>query len=135
MAVHNTMLLQGLLLAGAIAVAAQNCGCSADLCCSKYGYCGTGDDYCGDGCQSGPCYSSSTPSNDVVVSFKAALWFWMNNCHSAITSGQGFGATIRAINGNLECDGNNTELMNARVGYYKDYCSQFGVDPGSNLTC
>ncbi|XP_065039653.1 chitinase 6-like [Musa acuminata AAA Group] len=271
MAVHNTtMLFLGLLLAGAIAVAAQNCGCSADLCCSKYGYCGTGDDYCGDGCQSGPCYSSSPPSNDVsvadivtqsffdgiigqadggcagksfytrdafltaagsyptfghtgtaddskreiaaffahathetghfcyieeidgaskdycdenntewpciagkgyygrgplqlswnynygpagqsigfdglnapetvandvVVSFKAAQWFWMNNCHSAITSGQGFGATIRAINGDLECDGKNTETMNARVGYYKDYCSQFGVDPGSNLTC
>ncbi|KAJ8505082.1 hypothetical protein OPV22_005968 [Ensete ventricosum] len=271
MAVHNkTMLLLGLLLAGAMAVAAQNCGCSADLCCSKWGYCGTGDDYCGDGCQSGPCYSSSNPSNDVsladivtqsffdgisgqadggcagksfytrdafltaagsyptfgrtgtaddskreiaaffahathetghfcyieeidgaskdycdenntewpcvagkgyygrgplqlswnynygpagqsigfdglnapetvandvVVSFKAALWFWINNCHSAITSGQGFGATIRAINGDLECDGKNTETMNARVGYYKDYCSQFGVDPGSNLTC
>ncbi|CAL9752971.1 unnamed protein product, partial [Musa acuminata subsp. burmannicoides] len=76
-----------------------------------------------------------TVANDVVVSFKAALWFWMNNCHSAITSGQGFGATIRAINGDLECDGKNTETMNARVGYYKDYCSQFGVDPGSNLTC
>ncbi|PKI57123.1 hypothetical protein CRG98_022487, partial [Punica granatum] len=27
----------------------------------QYGYCGTGDQYCGTGCRSGPCYSS-TPS-------------------------------------------------------------------------
>ncbi|WOL16837.1 hypothetical protein Cni_G25625 [Canna indica] len=59
----------------------------------------------------------------------------MNNCHSLITSGQGFGATIRAINGALECDGKNPTTVNARVGYYKDYCSQFGVDPGNDLTC
>uniref|UniRef100_A0A0A9GRL2 Chitinase n=1 Tax=Arundo donax TaxID=35708 RepID=A0A0A9GRL2_ARUDO len=25
--------------------------------------------------------------------------------------------------------------MNARVRYYKQYCQQFGVDPGNNLTC
>ncbi|KAF0891788.1 hypothetical protein E2562_010972 [Oryza meyeriana var. granulata] len=36
--------------------AAQNCGCQPNLCCSKYGYCGTGNDYCGEGCRSGPCY-------------------------------------------------------------------------------
>ncbi|WOK94308.1 hypothetical protein Cni_G03010 [Canna indica] len=59
----------------------------------------------------------------------------MNNCHSLITSGQGFGATIRAINGALECDGKNPATVNARMGYYKDYCSQFGVDPGNDLTC
>ncbi|KAJ4955142.1 hypothetical protein NE237_011925 [Protea cynaroides] len=44
-----------------------------------------------------------TVANDVVTSFKTALWFWMNNCHSIITSGQGFGATIQAINGAIEC--------------------------------
>ncbi|WOL14538.1 chitinase 6 [Canna indica] len=41
----------------------------------------------------------------------------MNNCHSLITSDQGFGATIRAINGALECDGKNPTTVNARVGY------------------
>ncbi|KAJ3696835.1 hypothetical protein LUZ61_000540 [Rhynchospora tenuis] len=247
----------------------QNCGCSANLCCSKYGYCGTGDDYCGAGCQGGPCYASpptndvsvadivtqsffdgiigqadascagkgfytrdaflsslgsyqefgrvgsvddskreiaaffahvthetghfcyieeidgpskdycdetntqypcvagkgyygrgpiqlswnfnygpagqsigfdglgspETVANDVIVSFKTALWYWMRNVHSHIVSGEGFGATIRAINGALECDGKNPATVNARVGYYKDYCQQFGVDPGQNLTC
>ncbi|THU50565.1 hypothetical protein C4D60_Mb06t21580 [Musa balbisiana] len=58
--------LLGLLLAGVIAVAGQNCGCSSDLCCSKWGYCGTGSDYCGAGCQSGPC-EASPPANDVSV--------------------------------------------------------------------
>ncbi|KAJ3691322.1 hypothetical protein LUZ61_020486 [Rhynchospora tenuis] len=38
---------------------AQQCGsqagganCANNLCCSKYGYCGSTSDYCGDGCQS-----------------------------------------------------------------------------------
>lgn len=42
---------------------AQQCGsqaggavCANDYCCSQYGYCGLGGDYCGSGCQSGPCY-------------------------------------------------------------------------------
>ncbi|XP_068667132.1 endochitinase EP3-like [Aristolochia californica] len=247
----------------------QNCGCSDDLCCSRWGYCGTGEDYCGVGCQAGPCntppstndvvvsdivtdnffngiinqagsdcvgksfYSRSafldslnsynrfgrvgtiddskreiaaffahvthetghfcyieeidgpskdycdesntqypcaagkgyygrgpiqlswnynygpagesigfdglnapeTVANDVVVSFKTALWYWMNNCHTLITTGQGFGATIRAINGQLECDGANPATVNARVNYYKSYCDQLGVSPGDNLTC
>lgn len=55
------------VLAGALPeyALAQNCGCASDLCCSQYGYCGTGNDYCGSGCQAGPCYIS--PSNGVSV--------------------------------------------------------------------
>ncbi|MQL98774.1 hypothetical protein Taro_031487 [Colocasia esculenta] len=240
---------------------AQDCGCSPDLCCSQYGYCGSTADYCGDGCQQGPCWSSSgvadvvsdaffngiigqadngcagksfytrsaflnalgsyqdfaqggsaddskreiaaffahvthetghfcyieeidgpsknycdqsntqypcvpgkgyygrgplqlswnynygaagqsigfdglgspeTVAQDAVISFKTAFWFWMNNVHSII--GQGFGATIRAIN-SMECNGGNSGAVNARVGYYTDYCSQLGVQPGDNLYC
>ncbi|XP_057728967.1 endochitinase PR4-like [Arachis stenosperma] len=268
------MILVAMALVMIASVSAQNCGCASDLCCSKYGYCGTGDDYCGDGCQQGPCYSSpstpTTPSsgsgsvnvadvvtqdffnsiinqagpncegknfytrdaflsalnsystfgqlsstddskreiaaafahfthetgyfcyineqngashnycdssytqypcnpnkqyfgrgplqltwnynygaagnannfdglnapetvgNDAVVSFKAALWFWMNNVRSV--ESQGFGATIRAINSG-ECNGGNTSEMNDRVNLYKQYCQDFGVAPGDNLTC
>ncbi|TKW05185.1 hypothetical protein SEVIR_7G158400v4 [Setaria viridis] len=72
-------------------------------------------------------------AQDPVVAFKAALWYWMNNVHRVMP--QGFGATTRAINGDLECNGKNTAQMNARVRYYKQYCKQFGVDPGNNLTC
>ncbi|KZV58058.1 chitinase 5-like [Dorcoceras hygrometricum] len=74
-------------------------------------------------------------ATDRVISFKTALWFWMNNCHDLITSGQGFGATIRAINGALECNGANPSTVAARVRYYTQYCDQLQVDPGNNLWC
>ncbi|KAL8048910.1 hypothetical protein ABFS82_07G098200 [Erythranthe guttata] len=74
-------------------------------------------------------------ATDRVVSFKTALWFWMNGCHSIMTSGKGFGATIRAINGPKECGGANPSTVSARVKYYRDYCNQLRVDPGTNLRC
>ncbi|WVZ86655.1 LOW QUALITY PROTEIN: hypothetical protein U9M48_033406 [Paspalum notatum var. saurae] len=72
-------------------------------------------------------------AQDAVISFKTALWFWMNNVHQVVP--QGFGATIRAINGALECNGNNQAEMNDRVSLYQQYCQKLGVNPGSNLTC
>ena len=77
--------------------------------------------------------SPQTVAQDPVVAFKTALWFWMNNVHGVLPNG--FGATTRAINGAVECNGRNTAQMNARVGYYQDYCRQLGVDAGGNLTC
>ncbi|NP_001238555.1 Endochitinase PR4-like [Glycine max] len=74
-----------------------------------------------------------TVANDPVVSFKTALWYWMEHARPVIN--QGFGATIRAINGRLECDGANPSTVQARVNYYTQYCSQLGVSPGDNLTC
>lgn len=77
---------------------------------------------------------SSNPeavATDPVISFKTALWYWMNNCHSIIC--QGFGATIWAINGPVECNGGNPAAVSARVTYYTDYCSQLWVVPGNNL--
>eukprot|EP01018_Ginkgo_biloba_P029662 Gb_20765 [translate_table: standard] len=71
---------------------------------------------------------------DVTISFKTAVWFWMQNCHQAITTGQGFGATIRATNGQ-ECKGGNTGEVNSRVNYYRKVCGQLGVDPGANSSC
>ncbi|KAH7547571.1 hypothetical protein FEM48_Zijuj01G0323900 [Ziziphus jujuba var. spinosa] len=44
-----------------------------------------------------------TVASDNVISFKTALWYWMNNVRPV--TNQGFGATIRAINGDRECDG------------------------------
>ncbi|KAJ0823882.1 putative chitinase [Helianthus annuus] len=73
-------------------------------------------------------------ATDPVVSFKTALWFWMENVHWDFASGKGFGATIRAINGG-ECGGGNRAAMNSRVKYYTDYCRQFGVPTGNNLMC
>jgi chitinase len=33
-----------------------------NMCQSKWGYCGTEDDFCGDGCVAGPCHSSGSGS-------------------------------------------------------------------------
>jgi chitinase len=71
--------------------------------------------------------------NDAVVSFKTAVWYWVNSVQSQMS--QGFGATIRAINGAIECDGGNTAAVNQRVEYYTDFCNQLGVSTGDNLTC
>ncbi|KAG6393218.1 hypothetical protein SASPL_147454 [Salvia splendens] len=73
-------------------------------------------------------------ARDPAISFKTAVWFWMNYVHMSFTSGQGFGASIRAINGG-ECNGRKPAALAARVGYYTSYCSQFGVNPGPNLRC
>ncbi|XP_061992545.1 endochitinase EP3-like [Rosa rugosa] len=258
----------GLAFVAQIAIA-QDCGCAAGLCCSEFGYCGTGDAYCGKGCKEGPCTTTPTPTpttnggsvadivttdffngiinqagadcagksfytrqafldalgsygdfgttgsaddnkrevaalfahvthetghfcyieeikkdiycdtskteypcnpnkqyygrgplqltwnynygaagsaigfdglnspetvaTDPVVAFKTGLWFWMTNVHSVI--GQGFGATTRAINGDVECDGKAPDKVQARVNYYNDYCTQLNVSPGDNLYC
>ncbi|XP_047339870.1 endochitinase EP3-like [Impatiens glandulifera] len=263
-----SLALAGILIGALVGIAtAQNCGCAAGLCCSQFGFCDQGPDFCGTGCQSGSCTGSNgvvvgdivtdaffngiinqatgdcpgrgfytrqaflqarelftafgtigseddskreiaaffahathetfthfckieevngasqnycdptktqypcaagkqyfgrgpiqlswnynygpagerlgfdglnnpeIVATDPLVSFKTALWFWMTNVHPVVTTGQGFGATTRKINGDLECDGKRPDLVNARIGYYRDYCSQFGVDPGSNLSC
>ncbi|KAG6433330.1 hypothetical protein SASPL_104939 [Salvia splendens] len=57
-----------------------------------------------------------------IISLKTTLWVWMNNVHAIITSGQGFGPTIRAIN-SIECNGANPATVIARVNYYTSYCS------------
>lgn len=74
-------------------------------------------------------------ATDPVISFKTALWYWMTNCHSIMVSGQGFGATIQAINSPVECNGRKPDAVSARVTYYTDYCSQLGVATGNNLYC
>lgn len=80
-------------------------------------------------------------STDPVVAFETGLWFWMNGrsggpttSHGAMTSGQGFGATIRIING-IECNGGNPTKVQSRVGFFEHFAEILGVDPGGSLTC
>uniref|UniRef100_A0A803KTM0 Glycoside hydrolase family 19 catalytic domain-containing protein n=1 Tax=Chenopodium quinoa TaxID=63459 RepID=A0A803KTM0_CHEQI len=72
-------------------------------------------------------------ATDVDTSFKAAVWYWMTNVRSVMN--QGFGATIKAINGAAECSGHNQPEVDDRVMFYKKYCADFGVAPGDNLSC
>ncbi|XP_074320374.1 endochitinase At2g43590-like [Silene latifolia] len=71
-------------------------------------------------------------SSSATVSFKTALWYWMKRVHPVM--GQGFGATIKAINGG-ECGGGVPSAVRNRVKYYKKYCAKFGVTPGPNVDC
>ncbi|XP_062090076.1 endochitinase PR4-like [Humulus lupulus] len=77
--------------------------------------------------------SPETVANDPVISFKAALWFWVENVSPVID--QGFGATIKKINGEFECGGKQPTKVKARVDLYRNYCRQFGVGTGRNLFC
>lgn len=97
----------------------------------NYNYGAAGDDLGFDGLN-----HPEIVARDGSISWKTAVWFWMKDskCHSAITSGQGFRATIKAIDGE-ECNGGNSNAVDERVNYYTNYCSEFGVDPGSNLSC
>ncbi|KAH1047220.1 hypothetical protein J1N35_038004 [Gossypium stocksii] len=73
-------------------------------------------------------------ANDPVVSFKGSLWYWMTAVRPVI--GQGFGATIKAINGRLECGVPAAQdKVQRRIRFYTDYCKQLGVDPGPSLSC
>ncbi|XP_022761551.1 endochitinase EP3-like [Durio zibethinus] len=74
-----------------------------------------------------------TVANDPLVAFKAAVWFWMESVASVMN--QGFGATIRAINGDRECNGVDPAKVQSRINLYTEYCSQLGVAPGDNLSC
>ncbi|VVB04751.1 unnamed protein product [Arabis nemorensis] len=67
-----------------------------------------------------------------TIAFSKGLLFWVNSVRPVLN--EGFGATIKAING-MECKGGNPGAVNARIGYYRDYCRQLGVDPGPNLRC
>lgn len=79
---------------------------------------------------------------DSATSWKTALWYWNTQSgpgtmtpHNAIVNGAGFGETIRAINGSVECNGQNVAEMQDRVNLYDQFTGAFGVDPGGNQTC
>ncbi|KAJ1960430.1 hypothetical protein IWQ62_004238 [Dispira parvispora] len=72
---RNLVIAAVFLLGTASFAAAQgqcnaNTPCPANLCCSQYGYCGVGPEFCGAGCQNGPCdgnqgkCSTTTPCAD-----------------------------------------------------------------------
>jgi predicted chitinase len=77
-----------------------------------------------------------------TISWETALWYWMTQsgpgtmtAHNAMVNGAGFGQTIWAINGSVECNGGDTAEMQDRVNDYESFTSILGVSPGGNLTC
>ncbi|HEY4458932.1 MAG TPA: glycoside hydrolase family 19 protein [Pseudonocardiaceae bacterium] len=81
-------------------------------------------------------------STDAATSWKTALWYWDTQsgpgtmtAHNAMVNSAGFGQTIWAINGSIECNGGNTGEMQDRVNLYEQYTQILGVPAGNNLTC
>jgi predicted chitinase/chitodextrinase len=80
--------------------------------------------------------------NEASVAWQTGVWYWMTQngpnsqtAHAAITGSQGFGGTIRSINGALECDGRNPATVANRVATYQRFAQIIGVNPGGNLYC
>ncbi|KAF5193737.1 Chitinase [Thalictrum thalictroides] len=93
-------------------------------------------------------------TNNSVIAFKTALWFWMTeqlpkpSCHNvmigryrptqadlAANRTAGFGLVTNIINGGLECGRPDDNRVNDRVGYFKRYAALFNVTTGPNLDC
>lgn len=94
-------------------------------------------------------------ATDPVISFKTALWFWMNardnkpSCHAVITGqwtptaadraagrgAPGYGVITNIINGGIECGHGTDPRVTDRIGFYKRYCDVFRIGYGSNLDC
>lgn len=80
--------------------------------------------------------------NDPAVAWKTGIWYWMTQegpgtmpAHEAITGGHGFGETIRAINGSIECDGGNPEQVQSRIDIYTKLVGILDAPTGENLSC
>jgi predicted chitinase len=81
-------------------------------------------------------------STNSAISWETALWYWMTQtgpgtmtAHNAMVNGAGFGQTIWAINGSVECNGGDSAEVQDRVNDYESFTSILGVSPGGNLTC
>jgi chitinase len=84
----------------------------------------------------------SLVERDPVLAWRTALWFWNTQeagaaatPHDAMVRDLGFGETIRAFNGALECDDANTDQVQTRVDAYIRISTLLGVSPGKNLYC
>lgn len=102
----------------------------------NYNYCAAGDAL-GYDLRKNPGQVSSNPT----LIWLTGMWFWMTStgagsqtCHDGIAS-SGFGATIKTINGALECGGQNGTQVQDRITHYQTFCKLLGVAPGGSLTC
>ncbi|MFF9473165.1 glycoside hydrolase family 19 protein [Streptomyces roseolus] len=76
------------------------------------------------------------------VAMMTGLWYWNTQngpgtmtAHNAMVNGAGFGQTIWAINGSLECNGGNPAQVQSRVTKYQQFTQILGVPAGANLYC
>ena len=70
----KALALVALACAAVMTTHAEQCGrqaggavCPNNFCCSQWGFCGLGGDYCGTGCQSGPCNGATLGAGVAAV--------------------------------------------------------------------
>ncbi|MFG2589432.1 chitinase [Streptomyces sp. NPDC048438] len=80
--------------------------------------------------------------NDASVAWKTGLWYGNTQSgpgamtpHDVMVNSAGFGETIRAVNGSLECNGGNPAQVQSRIDIYERFTQVLGVDPGDGLSC
>ena len=67
-------------------------------------------------------------AKDEQVAWDTAFWFWKTRVHDKAGVAQGqFGATVRAINGGLECDGPHQDLARKRFAMYQKIRTAYGI--------
>lgn len=68
-------------------------------------------------------------ATDEKVAWATAFWYWKTRVHTApgVTEGK-FGATIKAINGALECGGGRNQKAVRRFEMYSKIMKAFGIN-------
>jgi predicted chitinase len=81
-------------------------------------------------------------ASDSSIAWQTGIWYWMTQngpgpttAHNAITGSGGFGGTIRAINGSLECNGGRPDQVQSRIDAYNRFVGILGTSAGGNLSC
>jgi predicted chitinase len=69
-----------------------------------------------------------------TTAWRTAMWYWMTQngpgsmpAHSCIVNNQGFGCTIRSINGALECNGGNPAQVQSRLILFNNFKAILGT--------
>ncbi|KAJ1966789.1 hypothetical protein IWQ62_002251 [Dispira parvispora] len=98
-----------------------NTPCPNNLCCSKYGYCGVGTEFCGTGCQNGPCEGSQGQCSSTKACADP------NHCCSQYGY-CGVGAEFCGTGcQNGPCEGTGTNCSKTKACANEDHCcSQWG---------
>lgn len=78
-------------------------------------------------------------ATDPELAIGTAVWFWMERgkCHDSIVSGEGFGATVKAING-IECSSDDPVRISQwqdRLQLFTAISATMGIDPGDTSGC
>jgi predicted chitinase len=81
-------------------------------------------------------------AQNATTAWQTALWYWMTQTgphsstpHNCIVNNQGFGCTIRAINGSVECNGNHMDQVQNRINKFTEFRNLLGTTAVGGDSC